>query len=67
MSVYHIIVKTSLNPDWGQRLISFWESLKASGIKTDEKVLYLDDDSQVELVYSLAAENNINIVLKKEQ
>lgn len=67
MSVYHIIVKTSLHPDWGQRLITFWESLKASGIKTDEKILYLDEDTQVELVYSLASENNINVVLKKVQ
>lgn len=66
MSVYHIIIKTSLHPDWGQRLTKFWESLKASGIKTDERVLYLDDDSQVELVYALASDNSIDIVLKKE-
>ena len=66
MSVYHIIIKTSLHPDWGQRLTKFWESLKASGINTDERVLYLDDDSQVDSVYSIAAENNISIVLAKE-
>ena len=67
MDIYHIIIKTSFHPEWGTRLSKFWSSLKASGIKTDEKVLFLYDDSQVEKVYSLASDNGIEVVLSKEE
>lgn len=67
MSVYHIIIKTSYQPNWGTRLEKFWSALKASGIKTDEKVLYIEDESQVDLIYSLASENDITLCLSKSK
>lgn len=66
MITYHLIIKTSSHPEWGSRLSSFWSSLKALGIKTDEKVLYLNNDSQVESVYKLAIDNGIDVRLARE-
>lgn len=66
MIKYHLIIKIGSHPEWGSRLSSFWSSLKASGIKTDEKVLYLDNDSQVESVYKLAEDSDIDVRLVRE-
>lgn len=66
MSIYHIIIKTNYQPEWGARFEKFWTALKTTGIKTDERALYIEDESQLELVYALALENNIALRLVKE-
>ena len=63
MAIYHLCTLTSLDPKWLARFNQFWQSIKDSGIKTNEKVLYLDDASQIKLIYTKAAEYNIVIML----
>lgn len=66
MDTYHLILKTSYHPDWGAKLASFWSEVKSSCIKTDEKVLFIEDDSQIELIYEAARAHDIEIQLVKE-
>lgn len=63
MTIYHLCTLTSLDPKWLARFNQFWKSIKDSGIKTDEKVLYLDDESQTGLIYSKAEEFDVTIKL----
>lgn len=65
MNIYHIIVKTSYELDWIKRVGEFWTAIKSFGIQTDEKVLYVKDNSQVDAVYSAAVKYKISIILHK--
>ena len=65
MNTYHIIVKTSYEQDWIRRFSEFWAAIKASGIQTDERALYIEDDSQVDVVYSAAVKYGISVILHK--
>ncbi len=44
----------------------FYTSFKAAGIKTDEKVLFIENDAQIELVKKLASDNFIEIMLEED-
>ena len=66
MAAYHLIVKINFNPDWINRLKKFWASVKAEGIPTDERVLFIENDEQLEKVMKLAKSNFIEIRLMKD-
>ena len=66
MRIYHLIVKPSFDPDWNNRFQRFYTSFKAAGIKTDEKVLFIENDAQIEIVKKLASDNFIEIMLEED-
>ena len=59
MRIYHLIVKPGSDSDWNNRFREFYTSFKAAGIKTDDKVLFIENDAQIELVKKLASDNFI--------
>ncbi len=66
MEIYHLLFKINYNPNWGERLAAFWSTIKSYGVKTDEKVLYIENQTQIELIYKVARAHNIEIELVKE-
>lgn len=65
MGTYRIIIKSSLDPVWCTKLSKFWSAIKEAGINTDEKVLYIINEAQFDIVSSLAAEYGLSIKLVK--